>query len=116
MEKIIKPWGWELLLEKNNNYVVKKLFMKNGERCSLQYHKQKHETIYVLSGVLKIQHGMIKEEIISVDLKAGDVFVCLPNCIHRMIGVEDCLYLESSTPELDDVIRIEDDYGRANEI
>ena len=117
MNKKEKPWGWELLLEKNDKYVLKKLFMKKGECCSLQYHKNKHETIYVLSGVLRIQHGDNRDKLAYLDLNPNDIFVCPNGCVHRMIGAEDCVYLEASTPEMDDIIRLEDNYGRLlNEI
>ena len=107
--KIIKkPWGSEELIELNNKYCLKKLFMKQGHRCSLQYHEKKIETIYVLDGVLTIE---INKKVInlnpneSITISAGDT--------HRMSAMNsDALYLESSTPELDDVIRIEDDFGR----
>ena len=102
-----KPWGHEEWLHVNERYVVKRLFMKKGERCSLQFHRQKHESIYVLSGKLLITIG--EDSIVAT---GGDFFVITPNTIHRMEGLEDSFYLEASTPELDDVVRVSDDYGR----
>lgn len=112
MEKIEKPWGWELIVEKNGYYVVKKLFMKKGHSCSLQYHEKKHETIYVIDGILKVLHGHSSDSLSVTLLNKGDVFVCEPKYIHRMTGEENCLYIECSTTEIEDVIRLKDDYGR----
>jgi len=106
MKKIKKPWGYEELIE-NDKYVVKKLFMKKDHRCSLQYHEYKKETIYVLSGKLIITIG--DEDIVY---KKGEYVTIEPNTIHRMTGLTNCYYLESSTTELDDVVRVEDDYKR----
>jgi len=109
---IKKPWGQEEIVEINDKYMVKKLTMFAGQRCSLQYHKFKVETIYVLSGTLKITHGDNQE---SLDYKiygAGESITILPGYIHRMEGIEEAIYLEASTPEMDDVIRLEDDYKR----
>jgi len=107
MKTVDKPWGKEEILEVNDKYVVKKLHMKKGKRCSLQHHEQKTETIYVLSGILLLhKDGKI------IMMKPGNFCTILPGEIHRMEGKEDATYLESSTPELDDVIRVEDDYGR----
>lgn len=110
---IEKPWGSEELLEKNAVYVVKRLFMKQGHRCSLQYHQQKRETVYVLSGVLRILVGPSAEQLQEKLYRAGDSLTLEPGTVHRMEGVEDSYYLEASTPELDDVVRISDDYRRS---
>ena len=108
---IEKPWGSETIIETNNFYTVKKLFMKTGHKCSLQLHRKKHETIYVLEGIMKL---WLNEEGDKYEiLTEGNTFVIEPGVIHRMESVEDCLYLESSTSELDDVVRLQDEYGRA---
>ena len=109
--RIFKPWGWEEIVEQNEHYVVKKLFMKKGERCSYQYHKNKIETIVVLSGTLDIALGFA-HDCVTHRYDSWQTCTILNNAAHRMYGVTDCLYLECSTPELDDVVRIEDDYGR----
>ena len=111
---IEKPWGNEILIETNDFYTVKKLFMKKGHKCSLQYHEIKHETVYILSGVMKLWIGKDKNSIEYKTLIEGDFFVINSKMIHRMEAVEDCYYIESSTSELDDVIRLDDDYGRVN--
>ena len=112
MDRIEKPWGAEELLEHNEFYVVKRLFMKENACCSLQYHEEKHETIYVLSGTLKIIIGDTEDSLGDVILNAGEYLAIPPFKIHRMFGVTDCLYLESSTTQLDDVVRVQDEYGR----
>lgn len=110
---ISKPWGQEEILEHNNNYVVKRLTMLKGHKCSLQYHEKKKETIYVLDGELKIYIGNKDEELLSIYLKANNFITIEPFEIHRMEAESvDTIYLESSTSELDDVIRLQDDYNR----
>ena len=113
MKIIDKPWGKEELLEINDHYMVKKLTMWKGHRCSLQYHNQKKETIYVLSGQLKIYSGPSENELTVKIYGPNDTITLLPGTIHRMEGVEDCVYLEASTPQMEDVVRIQDDYNRA---
>jgi len=113
MQVIEKPWGREEVIEINDKYMVKKLTMWAGHRCSLQYHNLKKETIYVLSGILKIIQGQTQDALIEKLYYAGDTVTIPPRLIHRMEGVEDSVYLEASTPELDDVERLADDYQRA---
>jgi len=110
---IAKPWGKEEIIEINSNYMVKKLTMYAGHRCSLQYHCKKKETIFVLSGVLRIYLGEKKDSLQEKLYRAGDTITIEPFQVHRMEGVEDSEYLEASTPEMDDVVRIDDDYERA---
>ncbi len=110
---IEKPWGREEVVEINDKYMVKKLTMWAGHRCSLQYHNTKTETIYVLSGVLKIIQGASQNALSEKEYRIGDAITILPGVIHRMEGIEDAVYLEASTPEMDDVIRLADDYQRA---
>lgn len=106
--RVDKPWGYEQIIEQNENYVVKKLFMKKGERCSLQKHIFKMETILVLDGTLTITiDGHDK------DYSNYNYISIPPNTTHRMSAKSgDVLYLECSTNHLDDVVRIEDDYNR----
>lgn len=112
MQVIEKPWGREELIESNDRYMVKRLTMWKGHRCSLQYHNVKCETIYVLSGQLRIYYGESLELLDSRNFNPGETITLPSGVIHRMEGVEDCVYLEASTPEMDDVVRIEDDYSR----
>ena len=112
MQVIEKPWGREEVIEINDKYMVKKLTMFAGHRCSLHFHNIKKETIYVLSGVLKIIQGTSQDELEEKIYRAGDTITIAPGLIHRMEGVEECVYLEASTPEMDDVVRLADDYQR----
>jgi mannose-6-phosphate isomerase len=111
MKKVDKPWGFELIWAHTDKYVGKILFVKAGEALSLQYHKVKDETIYLLSGEIDLlleEEGEMKEH----RVRPGDVYRILPGIKHRMIAVKDSEILEASTPELDDVVRLEDRYMR----
>lgn len=112
MQLIEKPWGKEEIIEINDRYMVKKLTMWKGHRCSLQYHKIKCETIYVLSGQLRIYYGKSKEQLESRIFGPNESITLSPGVIHRMEAAEDSIYLEASTPELEDVVRLADDYTR----
>jgi len=109
---IEKPWGKEELLEKNNNYMFKRLTMYKGHACSLQYHEVKTETVYLLSGSLKVYIGDKEDELDEIIMKPHDSMTLYPFKIHRMEALEDSIYLESSTPELEDVVRLQDRYKR----
>ena len=112
MKTIKKPWGQEEVIEINECYMMKKLTMLKGHRCSLQYHKVKRETIYVLKGQLCIYYGPSQEKLESRIFGSGETITLVPGVVHRMEAVEDSVYLESSTPENDDVVRLGDDYQR----
>jgi mannose-6-phosphate isomerase-like protein (cupin superfamily) len=108
-----KPWGWELIWAETDSYVGKLLHITAGHALSLQYHERKDETIYVLSGRMTFEHGPPGgEPLARVTLGPGDAFHITPRLRHRMIAETDCEILEASTPELDDVVRLEDRYGR----
>lgn len=109
---IVKPWGSEELIEKNDHYVVKKLTMKAGHRCSLQFHKEKHETFYVVSGKLLFTFGDSIDNLTSLEFPPGSSYVIPPGLVHRMAGLEDSVYIECSTNQLEDVVRLQDDHGR----
>ena len=111
-KKINKPWGYEILIEKNKKYMFKELFMKKNHRCSLQYHKKKTETIFVVSGKLKIFTGKNKKNLKQKTFRAKQTITIKPKTIHRMQAMVDTVYLEASSPEFYDVIRLSDDYGR----
>lgn len=113
MQVIEKPWGKEEVIEINDRYMMKKLTMLAGHRCSLQFHNIKRETIYVLSGDLRIYVGASKDALESRVYTAGETITLLPGVVHRMEAVTDSVYLEASTPEMDDVVRLVDDYQRA---
>ena len=86
--------------------------MTAGNSCSLQYHEKKHETFYVVKGQLKFEVGKDKDSLSEFILNEGDFYTIEPFIVHRMSAVVDTLYIESSTNFLDDVIRLEDKYGR----
>jgi mannose-6-phosphate isomerase len=113
MQLIDKPWGSELVVERNDRYMVKKLTMWQGHRCSIQFHHVKRETIYVLSGKLRIHTGDSLQALQSRVYGAGESITIVPGVVHRMEAEEDSVYLEASTPEMDDVVRLADDYQRA---
>lgn len=114
-KRVEKPWGYELWWARTDRYVGKILHVKRGESLSLQYHNVKDETIMVQSGRLLFETRPTGEdgELRKVEMQAGDVFHITPGTLHRMTGLEDCDIVEVSTPELDDVVRLEDRYGRA---
>lgn len=111
---IEKPWGKEEVIEINERYMMKKLTMWAGHRCSIQYHNLKKETIYVLSGDLMIYTGTSQGNLDGRIFKSGESLTIPPGLIHRMEAVTDSVYLEASTPELDDVVRLVDDYQRVS--
>ena len=109
-----KPWGHELLWAWTDRYVGKILHVRAGECLSLQYHRAKDETLSVLSGSLLLEHGAHESGLSQRVLGAGDCFRVTPGTRHRLTAREDSDVLEVSTPELGDVVRLEDRYGRAD--
>ena len=112
VRRVDKPWGHEIIWAHTDRYAGKILFVKAGERLSLQYHEQKDETIYVLDGKIAFEVGPLEQPHERMVLGAGDAFHITPHTVHRMTAVEDAHILEASTPELGDVVRLEDAYGR----
>jgi quercetin dioxygenase-like cupin family protein len=111
MRRVDKPWGHELIWAETQRYVGKLLHINQGQRLSRQYHRLKEETFYIQSGEMRLELGPV-DQIEHIIMKPGDVYHCLPGTIHRMVGITDVEVLEVSTPELDDVVRLEDVYGR----
>lgn len=111
VKRVEKPWGYELIWAHTERYVGKLLHINQGQKLSLQYHEKKDETIHVQSGRLLfiVDRGKGLEEL---EMKAGESFHITPFTKHRMVALSDCEILEVSTPELDDVVRLEDAYGR----
>ncbi|QQS47662.1 MAG: cupin domain-containing protein [Acidobacteriota bacterium] len=110
--RIDKPWGYEELLTLTDRYCFKRLFLRAGHRTSLQYHEQKHETMYFISGegTIEIHDGAGNVE--TRPIVPGEAIAVAPHTIHRVIAEKDTLYVEASTPELADVVRLQDDYKR----
>lgn len=113
MIKVDKPWGHELIWARTDRYVGKILHIKAGEALSLQYHQVKDETIMVLTGRLRFEHFAEGEPPQIVELGPREPFHVPPGLRHRMTALEDTDVVEVSTTELDDVVRLEDRYGRA---
>ena len=110
--KVEKPWGYELIFAHTEHYAGKILHVEAGQALSLQYHERKDETLYLARGECAFQ---VQENgaMIEHRLQAGDVYHVRPFTQHRMTaGPEGCEFIEVSSPELDDVVRLEDRYGR----
>lgn len=104
---VSKPWGYEYVFIKTDNYVGKVLHIEEGHRISLQYHEIKSETLYIIKGRCEIILGTelnIVEKGATIHIKAGE--------IHRIRALSECEIIEISTPEIDDIVRLEDDYNR----
>ncbi len=113
VKHVEKPWGHETIWAHTDHYVGKILHIKAGHALSVQYHDRKDETVYLLAGELKywVKLGE-SDELTDMRLGTGDAFRITPGTIHYMEAVTDCDVLEASTPELDDVVRLSDRYGR----
>jgi mannose-6-phosphate isomerase-like protein (cupin superfamily) len=107
-----KPWGHETIWAHSDRYVGKILHIKAGHALSVQYHERKDETVYLLSGELLYRVAEQGGELRDVHLHVGEAFRIMPGTVHQMEAVTDCDVLEASTPELDDVVRLSDRYGR----
>ena len=113
IRKIDKPWGYEIVFAHTDRYVGKILHVEAGQALSLQYHEEKDETLYLAAGEVEL---LVEEdgEMVRHDLGPGESYHIPPFTKHRMVaGPEGCDLFEVSTPELDDVVRLEDRYGRA---
>ncbi len=109
---VIKPWGKEIWLELNDKYCYKRIYINAGTKTSYQYHNQKLETNYIIDGEAEVwlenDHGVVEKQ----KMKKDDFFNVAPLKKHRIIAITDIILQEVSTPEVDDVIRIEDDTNR----
>ena len=113
MRIVEKPWGHELIWAHTDRYVGKILHIKAGHALSLQFHQHKDETIFLQRGKMRFEHFREGEAPVATELLTGQSFHITPGLRHRMVAIEDCDVLEASTPELDDVVRLEDRYGRS---
>jgi quercetin dioxygenase-like cupin family protein len=111
--RVDKPWGYELLWAKTDRYAGKIIHVNAGHALSLQYHNQKTETVYLATGRLlyELKEG---ERLVGRELSPGDRVHVPAGTVHRMTAIEDSDIFEVSTPELDDVVRLEDRYGRSD--
>ena len=111
--RVDKPWGYELIWAVAEAYVGKILFVEAGHSLSLQFHRQKDESWYVQSGHAKLELGPEGGALVESEIGAGDAFRYRPGTVHRVTAIDDTTILEVSTPHLEDVVRLEDSYGRA---
>jgi mannose-6-phosphate isomerase len=112
--RIDKPWGHELIWAEHPRYVGKTLHIERDGQLSYQYHERKDETICVLAGVLELEVATPGGARHTLRLQPGQSFHIPPGLRHRMTAIETCDVLEASTPEIDDVVRLEDRYGRVS--
>jgi len=110
--RVEKPWGWELVWAETEAYVGKLLFVRAGQSLSLQYHEVKDEAWLVREGRASLELGELGGELETIEIAPGDAFRYRPGTVHRVTASEDLLVVEVSTPHLDDVVRLEDRYGR----
>lgn len=110
---IEKPWGFEVIWADTELYVGKFLQVRAGEALSIQYHEEKDETLHLIDGEVRLRMGPDLDRMTDVELRPGQSVRIRPGTIHQMEAVTDCRLLEASTPQLDDVVRLVDRYGRA---
>src|SRR5205823_11167817 len=111
--RVEKPWGWELIWAHTDLYVGKVLFVRAGHSLSLQFHREQDESWYVESGRAELELGEVGQGALNREvITAGASFHYVPGTVHRVTALEDTTILEVSTPHLDDVVRLEDRYGR----
>ena len=109
--RVPKPWGHETIWAHSDRYVGKILHINAGQELSVQYHNKKDETVHLLSG--EISYRVKTNELLEdMRLRVGESFRITPGTVHQMVALTDCDVLEVSTPELDDVVRLSDKYGR----
>ena len=113
VRRVDKPWGYEVVFALTERYCGKVLFVRAGEQLSLQFHREKDETIYVHQGRIELEVAGPGEPLETEVVGAGRAFRLTPGTVHRWRALEDSFVLETSTPHLDDVVRLEDNYGRA---
>ena len=111
--RVEKPWGYELIWAHTDTYVGKILFVRAGESLSLQFHREKEESWFVDFGRAELQLGEAGQAALNTEVvAAGACFHFVPGTVHRVTALEDTRIVEVSTPQLDDVVRLEDRYGR----
>jgi mannose-6-phosphate isomerase len=112
--RVPKPWGHETIWAHAERYVGKILHINAGHELSVQYHNKKDETVHLLSGeiVYRVQKNANDDALDDVQLRVGESFRITPGTVHQMMAVTDCDVLEVSTPEVDDIVRLSDKYGR----
>ncbi|MBQ9329130.1 MAG: hypothetical protein IJ225_11445 [Solobacterium sp.] len=107
-----KPWGYEKWIAVTDSYAMKEIFLKEGCRCSLQYHNEKEEHSYLLTGRVLVEEDNEQGVLESHEYQPGECWHEKPLAKHRVTAIEDATFIEVSTPHLDDVVRVQDDFGR----
>ena len=110
--RVEKPWGWELVWAETESYVGKLLHVRAGQALSLQYHEVKDEAWLVQEGRASLELGEVGGKLETVEIGPGDTFRYRPRTVHRVTAIDDLTIVEISTNHLDDVVRLEDHYGR----
>lgn len=113
--KVPKPWGEELWFALTESYAGKIIYIKKGQRLSLQYHHQKCESMLVWHGKIQLLYGKDQDQLKEIVLEQGQAITIAPHIIHRTLALEDTTIIEVSTSEVEDVVRIADDYGRISD-
>jgi quercetin dioxygenase-like cupin family protein len=113
VERVEKPWGYEIVFALTEQYCGKVIFVRKGEQLSLQFHRVKDEVIYLHEGRIELEVGDPGGQLDTEVVGPGHAFHFKPGVVHRWRALEDSTLLEASTPQLDDVVRLEDRYGRA---
>ena len=115
VKRVDKPWGYELLYAFTDRYCGKVIFIRGGEELSLQFHREKDETLYVQSGRVEFEIGDPGKPVDREVVGPGRAFHLQPGTVHRLRALEDTVVLEVSTPQIEDIVRLEDKYGRTGE-
>jgi mannose-6-phosphate isomerase-like protein (cupin superfamily) len=115
IRRVSKPWGFEIWWAVTEQYAGKLLYVEHGHRLSLQYHRHKDESCYVLSGRVRLTKGPSVDDLFTAEKRSGDAWRNRPGEIHTLEALETSRVLEVSTPQLDDVVRLLDDYGRVGD-
>jgi mannose-6-phosphate isomerase-like protein (cupin superfamily) len=110
--RVEKPWGHELILERNVDFVIKRILLRAGHRSSLQLHARKREWVTVEDGTIELTIGADLHQLETRTLQTGEVYRVPPGTVHRVLAVRDATILEVATPGDDDIVRLDDDYGR----
>jgi mannose-6-phosphate isomerase len=111
-QRVEKPWGHEIWWAHTKEYAGKILTVNTGHALSLQFHHEKDETSYLLSGRLRLTRGASEEELEEQEIEPGQAWRVEPGTIHSIEALEDSVVLEVSTPQLEDLVRLQDRYGR----
>jgi mannose-6-phosphate isomerase len=114
VRRIEKPWGYEIVYGLTERYCGKLLFIRKEEQVSLQFHREKDEVIYVHEGLVELEIGEPGRQPETEVVGPGEAFRLMPGVVHRWRALEDSIVLEVSSPEIDDVVRLEDRYGRVD--